>query len=143
MDRLIQLQHSNLQTSLRLLGLWRWAARTQPTLKAASENALLDTRALLSALWHALLGNCTDGISLRTCFLTLPAKIYPFISPSALQPASHHNEANGFKLKEDNFRLAIKKKFFTLRVVRPWPRLPREAVAAPSLAVFKAGLDGA
>jgi len=30
-----------------------------------------------------------------------------------------------------------------MRVVRPWPRLPREAVAAPSLAVFKATLDGA
>jgi len=27
--------------------------------------------------------------------------------------------------------------------VKPWPRLPREAVAAPSLAVFKARLDGA
>ena len=27
--------------------------------------------------------------------------------------------------------------------VRPWPRLPREAVAAPSLAVFKARRDGA
>ena len=30
-----------------------------------------------------------------------------------------------------------------MRVVRPWHRLPREAVAAPSLAVFKARLDGA
>jgi len=30
-----------------------------------------------------------------------------------------------------------------VRVVRPWPRFPREAVAAPSLAVFKARLDGA
>jgi len=30
-----------------------------------------------------------------------------------------------------------------MRLVRPWPRLPREAVAAPSLAVFKARLDGA
>jgi len=30
-----------------------------------------------------------------------------------------------------------------MRVVRPWPRLPREAVAAPSLAGFKARLDGA
>ena len=29
------------------------------------------------------------------------------------------------------------------RVVRPWPRLPREAVAAPSLAGLKARLDGA
>jgi len=30
-----------------------------------------------------------------------------------------------------------------MRVVRPWPRLPREAVPAPSLAVLKARLDGA
>jgi len=30
-----------------------------------------------------------------------------------------------------------------MRVVRPWPRLPREAVAAPSLAVLKVRLDGA
>jgi len=40
-------------------------------------------------------------------------------------------------------RLEIRKKFFTMRVVKHWPRLPREAVAAPSLAVFKARLDGA
>jgi len=30
-----------------------------------------------------------------------------------------------------------------MRVVSPWPRLPREAVAAPSLAGLKARLDGA
>ena len=37
----------------------------------------------------------------------------------------------------------MRKKFFSVRVVRHWPRLSREAVAAPSLAVSKARLDGA
>ena len=37
----------------------------------------------------------------------------------------------------------VRKKFFTVRVVRYWNRLPREAVAAPSLEVFKARWDGA
>jgi len=50
---------------------------------------------------------------------------------------------NGSKLKEGRFRLDIRKKLFPVRVVKRWPRLPREAVAAPSLAGFKARLDGA
>ncbi|KFQ55087.1 hypothetical protein N334_04761, partial [Pelecanus crispus] len=43
---------------------------------------------------------------------------------------------NGFKLKKNRFRLDIRKKFFTMRVVKHWNE-------APSLATFKVRLHGA
>jgi len=46
-------------------------------------------------------------------------------------------------LSESKYRLDTRKKFFTMRVVRHWHRLPREVLDVPSLQTFKARLDGA
>ena len=56
---------------------------------------------------------------------------------------SNSTRGNGLKLKEGRCRLDIRKKLFTVRVVKHWNRLPRDVVNAPSLEMFKARLDGA
>jgi len=56
-------------------------------------------------------------------------------------PCSDRTRGNGFKLKEGRFKLDIRNKLFTVRVVRHQHRLPREAADAPSVEVFKTMLD--
>ena len=59
-----------------------------------------------------------------------------------IRAGSKRTSGNSFELKEGRFRLDIRKKLFTVRVVRHRNRLPSEAVDAPSLEAFKARLDG-
>ena len=52
----------------------------------------------------------------------------------------NRTRGNGFKLREGGFRLDLRNKFFTVKVVKQWNQLPRDA---PSLGTFKVRLEGA
>ena len=59
-----------------------------------------------------------------------------------IRVCSDRMRGNAFKFENSNFRLDIRKKFFTVRVVRYWNELSKDVVDAPSLEMFKARLDG-
>ncbi|KFU84829.1 hypothetical protein M959_09818, partial [Chaetura pelagica] len=50
---------------------------------------------------------------------------------------------NGRKLNQGRFRLDIRRRFFTQRVVEHWNKLPRAVVTAPRLPEFQKPLDDA
>lgn len=56
---------------------------------------------------------------------------------------SGKTRGNSFKPKYKIFRVDVRKKFLTQRVVRHWNTLTREAVDGPSLDVLKARFTGA
>ena len=62
--------------------------------------------------------------------------MYEKISSSSWYP-------RGFKIRESRFRLDIRKKSSTVRVVRHWHRLSGDVVYTPSLETSTARLDQA
>lgn len=72
-------------------------------------------------------------------------EIFQFLKRAYNKEAStwacnNRTKVNGLTLKEERFRLAIRKNFFT-EMVRHRSRLHREALGALSLEVLKARLD--
>lgn len=51
--------------------------------------------------------------------------------------------SNGFKLREDWYRLDIRREFHTVKVVKHWIGLPSDEGDVPPLEIFNTRLDGA
>lgn len=81
-------------------------------------------------------------IKSRNCHAKIRQINYYFSKLSQFPLTNFHRPRVLRVIKEDIIKELLRKKDFTVRVVRHWHRLPKEVVDTPFLTVFKARLDG-
>lgn len=90
-------------------------------------------------------GTARTGCALMSLTVSLlcltSGKILSFVHIGPFSKVSSRTRQKELKLHQERFRLHIKKKFFTKRLLKHWTRLPREVVKSPWLEVLKKHLD--
>ena len=74
---------------------------------------------------------------------TITLSINVLVKVAKKKNGGDRTKRNGFVLREGRFRLDIRKKSFTVKVVRHWNRLCSDVVDALSLETLKMRLDQA
>ncbi|KAK4806223.1 LOW QUALITY PROTEIN: hypothetical protein QYF61_001146 [Mycteria americana] len=164
--KVLQLEWNNQRAQYRLGSVWLGSSLAERDLGVLEDNKLNMSQQcataatkgnqILGCILRAITSRDRDMIISLYSALATPGVLCPLQYFQYLKGAykkdgdrlfsracSDRTRGNGFKLKEGRFRLDIRKKFFMMRVVKHWNRLPREVVDAPSLETFMVWLDWA
>jgi len=96
---------------------------------------------MITALWSLVSVNAIANISLGTICWTPQKFGAKELSILPSNGSFDRTRGNGFKLRQGRFRLDIRRKFFTQRVVTHWTGCPRRLWMPQTLEAFKARLD--
>lgn len=95
----------------------------------------------LAFTFHWLLRNSGWRGNKDTAGLEVHVQLRTFMDPTLLSGAQQQDKRQWTHNEIQEIFPKYKKKLFTVKVIKEWLRLPREAVESPSLELFKTWLD--